>query len=65
MAALIASVKDPLSPIREAAATSLGEIGPGAKDAVPVLRDALKDDDTHVRAAASTALQRIERRTAK
>jgi HEAT repeat protein len=46
--------------MRAAAAEALGKIGPEAKEAVPVLREALEDKDEGVRQAAAEALQRIQ-----
>lgn len=43
------------------AAEILGEIGPGAKDAVPVLKEALGAANRTIRASAIEALWRIER----
>ena len=39
---------------------TLGKIGPSAREAVPVLRGLLKDEDEEVRGAAEKALGRIE-----
>ncbi len=44
---------------RKAAAVALGKIGSEAKDAIPALREALKDDSAHVRRAAADALREI------
>jgi len=43
--------------VREAAAEALGEIG--SKEAIPHLREALKDKDRDVRKAAAKALGEI------
>jgi hypothetical protein len=40
------ALKSPEVNVRRAAARALGEIGPGAKDAVPELIEALNDEDT-------------------
>jgi HEAT repeat protein len=40
------ALKSPEVDVRRAAARALGEIGPGAKDAVPELVEALDDTDT-------------------
>jgi hypothetical protein len=46
--------------VRSAALTALGEMGPAAKEAVPVLREALKDPDGFISLAARNALFRVE-----
>jgi hypothetical protein len=43
-------------------AAALGEIGPGAKDAIPALTAALKEKDEAVRTAAAEAIKKIERK---
>lgn len=48
--------------VRMTAANALREIGPRAKDAVPALNEASKDDDEAVHRAASSALDRIDGR---
>ena len=45
---------------REAAATTLGRLGPAARDAVPALRGALQDAHSWVRDAAARALRAID-----
>src|SRR5262245_6539542 len=45
--------------IRRNAAYALGQIGAGAKEAVPALIAALKDRDTEVRRSAASALGQI------
>lgn len=49
----------PLPPLRHAAADNLGQLGPGAVTAVPVLIKALDDDDGLVRGHAAWALGKI------
>src|SRR5262245_66354994 len=44
---------------REQAAAALGNLGPGAVEAVPALAEALKDKDARVRHEALIALERI------
>jgi HEAT repeat protein len=51
---LIPLLKDDHAGVRREAAWSLGHIG---KDAEPLLRDALSDDDARVRAGAAQALE--------
>ena len=46
--------------IRFQAARTLGEIGPAAKDAVPLLREAMNDMAPYVREAARRAIGKIE-----
>jgi HEAT repeat protein len=46
--------------MREAAAQSLGDIGPDAKDAVKVLEPARIDPSVNVREAAAAALKKIK-----
>ena len=46
--------------MRRLAISALGAIGPAAKDAVPALTEALKDEDRRVRQAAQFALRRIK-----
>jgi HEAT repeat protein len=50
--------------VRLIAIEALGEIGPGAKEAVPVLTDLLKEDDGLVRLQAAASLWRITGRQA-
>jgi HEAT repeat protein len=44
------------------AATTLGEMGPAAREAAPALRKALRDEDALVRIEAAAALARVEGR---
>jgi HEAT repeat protein len=46
--------------VRLKAAKSLGKLGADAKDAIPALTDALKDDDDDVRSVAKAALAKIK-----
>jgi HEAT repeat protein len=46
--------------IYAAAAAALGEIGPGAKDAIPALTAVLKEKDETVRTATADAIKKIE-----
>jgi HEAT repeat protein len=48
--------------IHPTAAAALGEIGPGAKDAIPALTAVLKEKDEAVRTAAADAIKKIERK---
>jgi HEAT repeat protein len=60
-AACVACLKaSPCATFRAQAALVLGEIGPDAKDAVPALRDALKDRNRGVRVAAAEALRKVD-----
>jgi HEAT repeat protein len=52
-------LKDPVATVRWRAAETLGNIGPGAKPAVPALLEALKDEDGSVRVYAAQALEKI------
>ncbi len=56
---LLVGLDSPLVKTRQAAAESLGELGPLAKSAVERLERATKDDDEGVRSAAAKALQSI------
>jgi HEAT repeat protein len=47
--------------VRRWAAMALGEVGPAARDAIPPLLDALRDDDADVREAARQAIEKIDR----
>jgi HEAT repeat protein len=49
-----------LKPCRAAAARALGDVGPEARSAVPLLQAALKDDNGKVRKAAEDALKKIQ-----
>jgi HEAT repeat protein len=42
--------------------TAQGRIGAAARDAVPLIREALQDEDVEVRQQAAEALQKIEPR---
>jgi len=53
------SLKGSEAPVRAAAARTLGEIGPAAKDAVPDLAAALRDADADVRQNSAQALGNI------
>lgn len=55
----IEALKDEYDRVRARAAISLGEIGLGAKTAIPALRKALGDQDLWVREKASEALEKI------
>lgn len=46
--------------VRSTSLTALGEMGPAAKEAIPVLRVALKDPDGWISQAATNALFRVE-----
>jgi HEAT repeat protein len=56
---LTESLSDADPRIRRAAAESLGEFGSAARDALPVLRRLLRDDDAEVRLNASEAILSI------
>lgn len=56
---LMAGLESELPKSRQAAAETLGRLGPNAKAAVPQLQRATKDDDQDVRAAATKALEAI------
>lgn len=56
---LTRGLDSPLPKSRQAAAETLGRLGPAAKKAVPNLQRATKDEDEGVREAASTALKAI------
>jgi hypothetical protein len=57
--ALINGLSDDYAPVRMAAATALGEIGVGARQAVPGLRDLETDEDPRVRAAAEKSVFKL------
>jgi hypothetical protein len=59
VATLSAAMKDPDPQVRFSAAWSLAQIGPDAAAAVPLLRDALKDENRYVPGYAVEALERI------
>jgi len=46
--------------VRQWAAVMLGELGPTAKEAIPPLQEALKDQDASVRDAARRALEKVD-----
>ena len=54
-----ATLKNPYPGIRADAAAALGHLGPQAKNAVPALEEALKDEEAEVRAQAAQALAAI------
>lgn len=59
--ALAKAAKDDKWPkVRSTSLTALGEMGPAAKEAIPVLREALKDPDGWISMAARNALFRVE-----
>jgi HEAT repeat protein len=58
--ALVEALQDQSAALREAAARSLGRIGPHAKPAVPELMRLGQDNEESVRAAAKEALDKIE-----
>ena len=60
MPALIEAIKSKEVEVRGAAVYALGEIGPGARQAVPAVSQALKDEDADVRKAAALALGKIQ-----
>ncbi len=55
-----AAKEDNWPKVRSTALTALGEMGPAAKEAIPVLREALKDPDGWISIAARNALFRVE-----
>jgi hypothetical protein len=55
-----AATNDKWPKVRSAALTALGEMGPAAKEAIPVLREALRDPDGFISLAARNALFRVE-----
>jgi HEAT repeat protein len=58
--ALIEAFKDKDANVRLSAANGLGYFGEQAKDAIPTLEAGLRDSDSRIREAASTALTRID-----
>ena len=56
---LIQALQDKSSNVRLTAAEALGNIGQGAKDAVPALIQALQDESSNVRRHATEALGNI------
>ncbi len=56
---MIETFKDDDQGVRESAAIALGNIGPDAKAAVPILTEVLKDEDKYVREGAAWALEKI------
>jgi len=65
VAAIVASLADPLPETRVASIEALGSLGPSAKGAIPALEKATKDGDESVRAAAAAAIARIRTPAAK
>jgi HEAT repeat protein len=61
----LASLKDPRSGLRAAAAQAIGMIGPDAKNAGPPLEKALADPSTDVRISAAQALWNTKSKSAK
>lgn len=57
--ALVAGLRDERNPVRQAAALTLGQIGPAARDAVTPLVAILRDPRSDIREAAAAALARI------
>ena len=57
---LITALKDKNAAVRAAAATSLGQLGTEAKEAVPALRTAQDDKDRGVSRAARMAIRTIQ-----
>ena len=55
-----AAQNDKWPKVRSTSLTALGEMGPAAKEAIPVLRAALKDPDGWISGAATNALFRVE-----
>jgi HEAT repeat protein len=61
LAELTAATADPDTRVRQLAIQTLGQFGPLARDAVPALRWALRDEDAQVQKAAGQALLNILR----
>ena len=57
---LVAGLADPLPETRQAAAESLGELGPLARRAIPALKKATEDPHRAISEAAATALKSVE-----
>ena len=57
----MAGLSDSLPETRKAAAEALGDLGPLARDAIPALQKATKDDSKAVREAAAKALESISK----
>jgi HEAT repeat protein len=55
-------LKDKDEEVRRYAAKALGNIGPKAKEAVPALIEALKDENLDVRYYAQEALNKIQKK---
>ena len=56
---LVEALADDDGGVRCAAAEALGNMGPAAREAVPVLEKLLRDKDPGIRQAAAEALKRI------
>jgi HEAT repeat protein len=56
----VVAADDADSTVRELAITTLARIGPEAKDALPALESALRDENASVRTAAALAIDSIE-----
>jgi HEAT repeat protein len=61
MPALLAVLTDKSKPGRSSVIFALGHIGPDAKEAIPFLRDGLKDQDSQLRVRSAQALWQIDR----
>jgi HEAT repeat protein len=57
---LIDLLKDDTWEMRRGSAWMLGKLGPEARDAIPALTEALKDENEVVRQKAAEALKKIE-----
>lgn len=57
---LVYQLAHPRADVRQWAAVMLGELGSTAKEAIPPLQDALKDQDASVRDAARRALEKVD-----
>jgi len=57
---LIEALRSKEVELRGAAVLALGEIGPGARSAIPALTLSLKDESADVRKAAAQALGKIQ-----